>query len=312
VAGMAYWRLVRRRAPELATLVPRLDLGLARSLLAFGGHIQTVNLGPLVVEVGAKVVLSRAVGLGAVAAYELATRVASQVGGALLAAALAVFPAVAGIHAADAGDTAALALFYRRVTRRLGAVTWGAYALLIVLAAPFATAWLGPGQPIVGWSIAVLGLGGLVAVQATPAYLVAQAGRRERISTAASLVTVAVALVAAVGLVRPWGLPGVVVGVALGLAAGGIAIWWLFARAFGTGWATVTCLGWRGPVAGLCGGVAAWAAVPILPENLAGVAAAGLVGFAVWLAVLIAVGEVGPAERALFRQVLSGGEREAA
>ncbi len=310
LAGLAYRALMRRRAPDLKLAPLGLDWKEARALLAYGRHIQTVNLGALLIEPVSKVLLSRNVGLEAVTIFELATRVTSQIAGAFFALSAALFPATAEMRSAagSAGDRAVMAL-YRPASRYLAWLVLPIFALLMALAGPFITAWLGPGYAEVSWAIRVLGAGWLVALLSTPAFLVAQAGGREGLSTAASLVTVGVALGAALTLVGPAGLGGVVVGVALGLAAGGVAILLLFARSFGIAREAVAMIGWRVVLAALLGALVARAASAALGASLAAVALAGMAGLLVAGAVLLATGALGLAERHALARVLRPKDR---
>jgi len=99
LAGLAYARLLRRHAPQLAGGPPRIDRATTHQLLRFGRHVQIVNLGSALVEPVAKTLLGRGAGLEAVALYELASRVTGQLGGAFMALSNAVFPAAAALAA---------------------------------------------------------------------------------------------------------------------------------------------------------------------------------------------------------------------
>jgi hypothetical protein len=167
---------------------------------------------------------------------------------------------------------------YRRGSRYLAWLALPSFGLLIALAEPFAAAWLGPSYGPVGRSLAVLAVGWLVATLAVPAHLVAQAGGRASVSTFGALVTTAVALTLAAVLARPAGLDGVVVGMAAGLIAGALAVWWRFARAFAAGWGTVAPIGWRAPAGAACAAVAARAALGLLGWMAAGMSGATAMG----------------------------------
>jgi O-antigen/teichoic acid export membrane protein len=306
LAGLAYRLLLHRRSPDLAGTGFRLEVPEARSLLSFGRHVQVVNLGSLLIEPVSKVLLSREVGLGAVTAFELATRVTSQVGGAFLALSAALFPAAAELRAATgSASRRAVAALYDSAARYLAWVALPAYGLLVALAAPFVLAWLGPDYDRVAWAIAVLGAGWLLAVVSTPAFVIAQAAGRERLSTAASLVTVGVAIGSMAVLVGPFGLEGVVVGVALGLVGGGVAILAAFARAYGLGRRVITVVGWRAVAAAATGAGASSLAVHVLPPGLIGLVLAGMTGLAVYGAAMMAGGAVGTVEREALRAILA-------
>lgn len=95
LAGVSYWWILARRAPELGAAPMAPDRDEARRLIGYGRHVQAVNLSALLVEPVSKALLQRYTGLPTVAYYELALRVTNQVGGGFLALVAAVFPAAA-------------------------------------------------------------------------------------------------------------------------------------------------------------------------------------------------------------------------
>jgi O-antigen/teichoic acid export membrane protein len=299
--------VLRREAPGLAIVPIRADRKEVARLVAFGRHVQTVNASTLALETAAKVVIGRGPGLAAVATFELAWRVVAQGGGALLGAASAVFPAAAE---RDAGNRdapsprAALLSLYADATRYLGWATAPFYLILAALAGPFVHAWLGPGREDVAAAMVVLTAGFLVGVLAGPAHMVAQAAGGERISSTAAVLTVLTAAVTMVALVPHNGLMGAVVGVGLGVAMGGVVAWLLFARTFGTGWSTVTCLGGRGMAAAVAGALASWGLGQILPPTLVGVGLASVAGLTTFALLLAATGALGRRERDLLLSIV--------
>lgn len=313
LAGLAYRRLLRLRAPGLARTRPALVPHDARALLAFGGQVQVVALGALAFDLGAKLILGRAEGLGSVAIYELAARVTTQLGAALLAASMAVFPAAAALHEArvresegaegdgprDAAQVvpdrlaardARLVALHRRAARALSWLVLPGYGLLAALALPFAAAWLGPGYEAVGLALLPLSLGWALAILSAPAALVAQAGGRPALATRASLVTPTVGLGLALALRPALGTAGVVLGISAGLAAGGLAMWALFARGYGLGARVLDFLDARAILALLLGALAARAAMAALPVTLGGVGLAAGLGLGAYAALGWAAG----------------------
>lgn len=305
LAGLAYRMALGRLAPELARARLRLDRRRVRRLLSFGRHVQAVNASMLVLETGAKLTVGRGPGVAAVATFELAWRVVAQAGGALLGASTAVFPAAAERHGERRGDPVATVALYRSATRYLSWATLPAYGLIMALAGPFVLAWVGAGQERAGAAMAVLAGGFLVGVLAAPAHMVAQATGRERISTAAALVSVLSALGVWAVWVPSHGLMAVAAGVGVGVGAGGVTAWVLFARALRSGWSTVTCLGWQGPLAAAVAALAARAVAAAVAPGMVGVIAAAAVGLALFAVTLAAGGGIGPRERALLRAALA-------
>jgi len=313
LAGALYLALLRREAPDLARPLVAWDGASARDLLAYGRHIQAVALLSAMIEPFNKALLSRHAGLDAVAIYELATRVASQLSGVFLALAATLFPAAAELRAAAGspgaatGRDAAVLALYRRAARYHAWLVWPAYTLMIGLAGAFVTAWLGPGFDRLAPAIRLLAVGWGVAILSLPAFLVAQAAGRARLSTIGALVTAATAIAAAAMLARPAGLGGVVAGLSLGLAAGALVMLVLFKRAFRLSARDLGAGQGRAAIAAALGGAAAWGAAGALPGSLVTVGLAGLFGLAVYAAAMHATGALDSADRALLRGLLGWG-----
>lgn len=286
-AGLLYRRRAIRQAPTLAGWpIPR--RAVARELLAFGRHVQTVNLGAVALDVGAKVLLARSIGLAGVAVWELAIRVTQQLAALLLAAVLAVFPAAAALRARpedageeeDEGEAAAepVRRLYGLAARAMTAAVLAGFGLLAVLAGPFVTAWLGPGHEPVARTILILSVGWSLAILSTPAAMVVQAAGSPRDATLASLATPIVGLGVAGLLVPRFGLDGVALGVAAGLVTGGLAMAWRFKRAFRVPWRALAPLDPRTAGALAIGLAAAALAARMLPVGIVSVAVAVVLG----------------------------------
>lgn len=301
-AGLAYRVLLARQAPALARAPWRLEAAAARGLLAFGRHVQTVNLASLLVEPAAKTLLSRSWGLDAVTLLDLALRVTSQVGGGFLAFSAALFPAAVATRArAGTAADAALESLYHSAARLIGLLALPTFGLLAVLAGPFVAAWLGAGFAAVAGLLSILALGWLVAGLGLPAFLVAQGGGQARLATGAGLVTGGLSLLGALLLVPPFGPFGAAAAMAVGLAAGGLVARVLVARHFALPLWGARSLPWRAWVAlALALAVAAGLAYG-LPPSLATVVGSGVVGLGVYGGLLLAGGVVTAAERAAFR-----------
>jgi len=287
-AGLVYRARAGRLAPprSAAERRPRWTRRTAaRRLLVLGSHVQVVNVGAVALEVGSKAILARVVGLGAVASWEIALRLTQQLGAALLAAVVAVFPAAAELGARSSDDrrpAERLRDLYRTATRAMAVAVVAGFGLLAALSGPFVAAWLGAGSgaghEAVARTVVVLCAGWAVAILSTPAAMVAQAAGAERDVTAAGLVTPLVGIGGAALLAPSLGLDGVAAGVAAGLVAGGLAMAWRFRRAFGLRWRDVVPLE-PGALAALALGLAVAAALGrALPAGLGWVVAAGALG----------------------------------
>ena len=232
LAGFWTQRELKRADPRLAAARPVLSSAGAGELLRFGRHAQAVNLASALVDPVAKALLGAASGLGAVAAYELAARVAGQLGAACMAAAAGLFPAAARLEgiAAQPDRRQALLDLHARARRWMDRLVLSGWSLVAVLAPDFCRLWLG-GElaPAVARALQILSPGWMLALIALPAFLITQAAGTAARSTAAGLCTAAVSLGGAY-LARLWGLAGVAAAVAAGLAAGGL--WMLLSFAW--------------------------------------------------------------------------------
>lgn len=313
LAGLIYAGLLGRLAPALRAGAPRLDRAATRRLLAFGRHVQAVNLGSALIDPVAKTLLGRGAGLETVALYELANRVTGQLGGACMALSNALFPAAAELAAAGTGSDAArarLVALHRRATRYTAWLVLPAWLILIALAPLLFEAWVGPGYADSARALRLMSGGWILALLALPAFLLAQAGGQPRISTVGGLVTPAVSIGLCLLLVEPLGLAGAGLATSAGLAAGALVTLGLFARRFGLGAAEALPLGWRGPLAALAGaGLAlvlaeAFAGGSGAAAGLPALGLAGLLGGSASGLLLLAGGEIGAEERRLLARLL--------
>jgi O-antigen/teichoic acid export membrane protein len=309
-AGLAYRALLARHGPALAAAPARAPRAEVRALLTFGRHVQAVNLAALAVEPVTKTLLSRYVGLDAVALWDLALRVVGQVAGGFLALVAALFPAAAEQRArAAAAGTAALGTLYRQSARYVTWLVLPVFGLLAALAGPFVLAWLGPAYTPVALAIVGMSAGWVVALLAQPAFLLAQAGGHERLSTAAGLTTAAVALALTLVWIPRFGLAGAVTGYSLGLVAGGLVALALFARRLHLGPGDLAVLDGRAWLAAGLAAAGAGLLARALPASWVIVIGSGLLGVAAYVGLLMALGGLTPGERAWVRGWLAAWRR---
>lgn len=326
LAGLCLVLTLTRRAPGLAAGRPRLDPARGRELLAFGRHVQAVNLASALVEPAAKVLLGRHAGLLAVTHFELAGRMASQLGSAFMALCNALFPAAAELAGRDRqADKQALRALHHQASRHLAWLVLPTWLVFIALAEPFVEAWIGPGYPSVGRAAMVLASGWILALLALPAFLLAQAGGRAALSTRSGLTTAGISIGLGIVLAPRMGLSGIAIALAAGLAAGGLCMLWLFEgwlesdESAAEGGATpdldqagrlagrllrlgrLSGAGWRVWIAAIAGALLARALGLGLPPGLISVGLAGLAGLGLAAALLLLGGEIGSEERARLR-----------
>ncbi len=303
LAGWALQRLLAARAPALASARPSFDRERSAALLRHGRWVQGGHLASLVVEPAHKALLAHGPGLAAVAAYELAIRVAGQLAGLLQAMGQAIYPAAAAEAGAQDADPRAL---YAPVARYLAWLAWPAFTLTAVLALPFTTAWLHGSADAAtvratGLALAALAAGAGGIVLAMPAFLVLQArdAAGARAATGAVTAHVVVSVGIAALLAPRLGLAGVVAGAALGSIAGAVAAWTAHAR-LGAGWRATLGPVFQPRVMAAAGAaaLAAWTlanAAPGWPSLIA----AGTTAVLLYAGLLFATGAVRPADRAL-------------
>ncbi len=298
-AGVGYRWALNRQEPLFGQLPMTWDSSRIRKLTGFGRHVQLTNAGAALIEPLTKTVLARGSGMESVAFFELAWRVVASLSAGFMAAATALFPAAATAQATESlrgGRTSLVRPLHSSSAALLAWFALPCYAISIALARPFATAWLGPAYAAVGDAMAVLAFGWLIAVLSLPAFLVAQATGRERLSTFASLVTVSGTVLGLRLLTADYGLSGASVGVASGLIAGALAIQVLFSHSFGD-WRLLWPFSPAGLATGLLSGLAAWRIQQLWASGWTALGLAGLGAAAVAAVGLIWAGPLGPALR---------------
>lgn len=293
LAGLWTQRELARIAPPLAGARPALSGAVTGDLLRFGRHVQAVNLTSALIDPLAKAILGGAHGLSAVAAYELAARIAGQLGGACMAAAAGLFPVAAQLGGAPSGPERRHLMvdLHGRARRWMDRLTLTGWSLVAVLAPIFCRLWLGGAlAPEVARAVQILTPGWMLALVALPAFLITQAAGTAARSTAAGLCTAAVSLGGAY-LARGWGLLGVAAAMATGLAAGGLWMLAAFAREQGLTAASLLPDG-RAVLAATLGALVAGGLVARALADWPGLLLAGTAGGTTALVVLRLSGEM--------------------
>lgn len=214
---VCYWRLALRVHPAIGKLAPP-DRQSFRSLLAFGGYIAAPNIFRPVTSSIDRVVLTRWVGLAAVAYYGADYDLLRRLGLIASSWASAVFPAFSTLAGAHESERAKH--LYEQSTRLLLILLGSLVAFLIVAAQDVIGLWLG--RDFAAHAVLplrILSVGVLLAwIGHVPlVYLRASGYVDVPLKVEASLVPFEVATLYV--LTRFWGLIGASIGAAIGLAA---------------------------------------------------------------------------------------------
>ncbi len=222
------WIWLRRQIPGLGWLPTRWSKSVFRRTTGYAMKLNAIGVMGLLLEPLTKYCINLAGGLTAVASYELAARLITQLRGLTVSAAI---PAIPVFAAGSPGDEGFMSILVR--TNRHIAFAAFAVALLSVAAAPV-MCWLilGEGHVDVLQMNALLAFGWSINLIALPIYIAAQGQgvlRWNMLSHALNGIGV-IAGVMLFGDVM--GQAGVVAGVAAGLVVGTIATIWGNSRMF--------------------------------------------------------------------------------
>jgi O-antigen/teichoic acid export membrane protein len=201
----------------------------AREIFGFSVNIQVVNLVVLIIDPLNKTLVSNFVGLQYVTYYDIASRIISQLISLFQALASSIYPAVSALQVRR--GPSAVTWLYLRATRYLTLLALPVFTAVIILARPFLQLWLGDGYEPSVLTLQVLTAGWLVSMMATPGYFIAQGIGRPELSTTSSVVAGLVSLLIGFLAISTVGYFGLVVGNALGIAAGSVLMFILLRRA---------------------------------------------------------------------------------
>jgi O-antigen/teichoic acid export membrane protein len=226
--GTLYLLVIRHMQPDLVIHPRYFRLERARALFGFGMNFQVMNLVVLVIEPLNKILLSRFLSLEFVTYYEIANRLLSPLISLFQALAKALYPAASELGATHRHEV--MAALHRRSVRYLAFVAWPIYSLVILLAEPLITLWIGPGYTASATALQLLAAAWLVSALATPAALIVQGIGMPHLAMLTSVVTGTVSVIGSLALVTIVGFYGLIGVNALGVAGGAILMLWLFHR----------------------------------------------------------------------------------
>ena len=240
----------RRVVPDLRLRFVSLRGAAGRGMLALSGMALVSQISDVVDSQWDKVMLSRYVGSGAVAGFQIGSSLALQ------AKALAVLPAIP-LMVAIAELRRRNPERARHILRVLGVATFviGAVALstLAVFAPPFVRLWLGRDLPSAVTSARLFAIAIGCNLLAAPLAYRALGESRHRLTAIASAANIGVNVILSYVLTVTIGLRGPLYGSIAGNAVGTLLFFVILRRALGSEWETPP---WRAPAVGVLAAIA--------------------------------------------------------
>lgn len=280
--------IIRREIPGFPLFRWSYDHALMKQLFRYGIQLQVSRLADVVQAQWDKLVLTRALGLPAAAAYDIGARPAGRIRSLPITLIAALVPAISSLQAQDREERIASALM--RGTRYLALIAAPLFGGAAVFAGSLLDVWLGPGYTTAAWTLRLLSIGFFVNVVVGALSLVSQGRAEPEYQMRTTLVQVALNLVLSVVLVSAFGFYGAVAGTVTATIVGGILFFHVYGRRLMPApLRTLVQLTWRPVLAVIPSGIlglAAAEAVLLLPlpagRPAAGAAlAAGTAVFAV-------------------------------
>ncbi len=227
---LAGWSLLNRHVTDLGILPRQWRWSVLKNILGYTTALNAAGLAALLFEPLAKFSLNYTAGPALVALFELANRLAAQVRGVAVSAAMPLVPAFASF--ADTED-AALKATLNRSNGMLSLIA-AAMTVVVALAAPILSHLvLGRIDIVLLKMTAVLGTAWSINLLAVPFYLLAQGRGILRWNIASHVWLGLCVLLGAVLTTAPFGVSSVVWGIAFGLITGAAIVVFGNARTLG-------------------------------------------------------------------------------
>jgi O-antigen/teichoic acid export membrane protein len=221
IALAVAWLCLRHYLPGLPLIPLRGQRDALHAMLSYGIKLQTTSIAWILFDPAAKVLMSLFGNLGAVAYYEMASRMVLQVRGLVVAANQVLVPAFADLN--ERGPQL-LADLYGRANRITWVVAPPLTAALIACTPLISEIWIGRLEPAFISFAVILAVGWLVNVLSVPAFMLGLGTGRVTWNVW-SQVLITVGSVACGSLLgERLGAIGVVSGVALSLSCGSVLV----------------------------------------------------------------------------------------
>jgi len=186
-----------------------------KTIFTFSWKVQVSILSQLFVYQIDRILLSRYLGLSAVATYDVANRVATQARTFLASIFTPIIPAASSLYAQDDKDK--IVGLYNRAFKYLSVTAIPFSVLIIALADPFVRTWLGPGYERTAVTLQLLMAAYLVNLFPGPGSFILSGMNRPQVTMKASVIAGLLNVIACLVCVRLIGYYGVIVGISMSL-----------------------------------------------------------------------------------------------
>jgi O-antigen/teichoic acid export membrane protein len=212
VINLAAWSMVRTRLPELRITPFAISRQGLRQVLGVGGRFQLLWTVNTIVMQGVKFLISKLVGVEAVAVYDLADKLINLGKTASEAVIAPLMPAFASLQAG--GERARERILFLKGSKADALMGGASFAFLAVFAPPILLLWTGaPGEQIeqAAWTLRVLALGeaSLLLTSVVSSSLRAQG--RVRLEFTWAMLTTGIMVALLFPLAPVWGYEGMIV-----------------------------------------------------------------------------------------------------
>jgi O-antigen/teichoic acid export membrane protein len=209
MAVLSAW-FVRRLAPELKFGWRGADWGRAKQIINFSWPLSVKDLASRLQTRSDEITIGAFLPMAAIAPYNVARRLSETTLVLTRQFMKVLLPLASELHAEN--DLARLRQVYLSGTRVTIAVALLIGGMLMVLARPILTVWVGPDYASSGVLVTLLTLASLLAAAQWPAGAVLQGMARHRLLAFTALGTGLANLALSIGLIRPFGVTGVAFG----------------------------------------------------------------------------------------------------
>lgn len=210
------WRLFPEMRVNPVRYFSREALGM---IFGYSWKVQVSTVAHLLIFQIDRVLLSHFVGLESVSIYEVANRVASQARSFVATVFTPMIPAVSALHVST--DLAKISGLYRRAIKYMGILALSVTFLVIGLAKPFISTWVGAGYDESALTLQLLMAIYLVNLLTGPGSYVLSGLNRPEVSMRSSVMAGVINVVCCLVLVRAVGYYGIIAGIGLSLVISG-------------------------------------------------------------------------------------------
>jgi len=258
VFGVIARGAVRQLLPEIRLKLSYWRAEIAKQLFAFGWPVQVSYLSGLGLTPLHKLILTRSAGVDAVAHYEIANQVSSQIRGLFVQAILPLVPAASALQASQSRRS--LWSIYRRVWRYLWIFAFPIFWYILLIAAQFITAWLGDAYPEAVFALQAIIIAQWFSLLVTPLYFMLQGIGLVRHTMLISGFTGGFSALLSLILGYMFGFQGVVVGFGLTYVFSAWFTYWVFqSKVYGSYRDLSTAIGFRNSAILILSGLGLWA-----------------------------------------------------